>query len=159
MADQKAPTEQQLAEALTSAAPILLAPGPREQVAQAAPAPDDTWELRGGTAWVYYGNGNQALTRPFILADGFNSGPSERDPLWNHFDNGAYAFLSELRRRGHDVVLLGFDERSASILDNARTATEAILRAVAERQGNTPDGGRRQHGRAGHPLRTCQAGE
>ncbi|MCX4725686.1 triacylglycerol lipase [Streptomyces sp. NBC_01306] len=138
MADQNAPTEQQLAEALTNAAPILLAPRPVAEAVKAAPEPDETWELHGGTAWVYYGNGNQGLTRPFILADGFNSGPSERDPLWNHFDNGAYAFLTELRNRGTDVVLLGFDERSASILDNARIAADAIMRAIAERRGNTP---------------------
>ncbi|NDZ79055.1 alpha/beta hydrolase [Streptomyces sp. SID10853] len=139
MADQKAPTEQQLAEALTNAAPILLASSPVARAARAAaPSPDETWELHGGTAWVYYGDGSQALTRPFILADGFNSGPSERDPLWEHFDNGAYPFLTELRRRGNDVVLLGFDERSASILDNARAATAAILRAIAERQGDSP---------------------
>ncbi|MET9530979.1 hypothetical protein ABZY02_10450 [Streptomyces sp. NPDC006649] len=137
MADQNAPTEQQLAEALTGAAPILLTQEPGA-AAQPAPSPDDTWTLHGGTAWVYYGSGHRALTRPVILADGFNSGPSNRDLLWEHLDSGAYAFLTELRHRGHDVVLLGFNERSASILDNAGTVSEAILRAISERQGDTP---------------------
>ncbi|MFF9815064.1 hypothetical protein [Streptomyces sp. NPDC014006] len=39
--------------------------------------------------------------------------------LWEGLENGAFAFVSALRERGFDLVLLGFGERSASILDNA----------------------------------------
>jgi predicted alpha/beta-fold hydrolase len=35
------------------------------------------------------------------------------------------------------VILLGFEERSASILDNAEAAVAAIMRAVAEQQGDS----------------------
>ncbi|MDQ1022012.1 hypothetical protein [Streptomyces afghaniensis] len=38
-----------------------------------------------------------------------------------------------MRRRGRDVILLGFEERSASIMENAQTAKAAIMHANAER--------------------------
>jgi hypothetical protein len=41
-----------------------------------------------------------------------------------------------LRKRGRDVILLGFDDRSASILENAEVATACIMRTSAERLGN-----------------------
>ncbi|AJC56627.1 hypothetical protein [Streptomyces sp. 769] len=56
-----------------------------------------------------------------LRADGFNTGPSDLDLSWEHLDRRGYPLLDELRRRGRDVVLVGYDERSASILDTART--------------------------------------
>jgi hypothetical protein len=131
------PTEHEVTDAFKAAAPIVLAATPPKEQVAPAPKPDDTWKLPGGTAWVYYGEGNQGLTRPVLMADGFNSGPSSLDDLWAGLEKSAYPLISEARRRGRDVVLIGFDERSASILDNARTAMSAIQRACAERQGDT----------------------
>ncbi|MFE0174125.1 esterase/lipase family protein [Streptomyces sp. NPDC059002] len=131
------PTEQQISEAWRSAAHVTLAPGPRE-ITEAAPEPDDEWTLPGGTAWVYLADAKQGLTRPVILSDGFNSGPSELDFSWEVLERGPYPLISELRARGRDVVLLGFDERSASILDNAHVARAAILEAIARRKGQHP---------------------
>ncbi|MFF5637344.1 esterase/lipase family protein [Streptomyces sp. NPDC012825] len=131
------PTEREVTEAFQAAAPIVLAATPPKKQAAPAPTPDATWELPGGTAWVYYGEGNQALVRPVLMADGFNSGPSSLDDLWAGLEKSAYPLISELRRRGRDVVLIGFDERSASVLNNAQTATAAIFRAIAERLGGT----------------------
>ncbi|AYN38243.1 hypothetical protein D9753_04100 [Streptomyces dangxiongensis] len=128
-------TEQQIREAL-AAAPIILAPGPKEQPTRTPPVPSDVWDLPGGTAWVYYAEGGDRLTKPVIAADGFNMGPSSIDMLWQGLDWGEYAFFSELRRRGHDVVVLGFHERSAAIQRNADAAIEAITRAGAMRQGD-----------------------
>ncbi|GGS18629.1 hypothetical protein GCM10010252_67610 [Streptomyces aureoverticillatus] len=136
------PTEeqarQQISEALGAGRPIVLAPGPRELPAEAPPAPDEEWELPNGMAWVYRGEGNERLTRPVILADGFNSGPSELPFSWEFLENGPYPFISELRRRGRDVVLLGFRERSASIIDNAQAAQAAVQEAISRREGDAP---------------------
>ncbi|MFJ6459684.1 esterase/lipase family protein [Streptomyces sp. NPDC091387] len=97
------------------------------------------WTLPNGFAWVFPGEGNNGgLVRPVIMADGFSLGRSKLDTLYQGLEGGDFAFVSELRRRGRDVILLGFDERSASILDNAEAATAAILRAVAEQTGDAP---------------------
>ncbi|WP_335935152.1 esterase/lipase family protein [Streptomyces sp. PTD5-9] len=135
------PTREQIASALRSKPPIALTPGLRLDAEPhgALPLPPSTvWDLPGGTAWVYDGEGHRGLARPVIFADGFNTGPSSLDFFWEVMEFGDYALISELRRRGHDVVLLGFHERSASILDNSRTAQAAISRAIGERQGDTP---------------------
>ncbi|MGW7400900.1 esterase/lipase family protein [Streptomyces cyaneofuscatus] len=98
----------------------------------------DEWPLPNGFAWIFRGEGNSSLTRPMIMADGFNLGRSKLDVLYDGLENNGYPFISELRRRGRDVILLGFEERSASILDNAQAAEAAIMRATAEQQGDAP---------------------
>lgn len=128
---------QQIAQALRNAQSPVLAAGPR-RITTAPPRPDETWTLPGGTAWVYYGEGNRALTRPVILADGFNTGPSTLEFSWQALECGGHPLISELRRRGRDAVLLGFDERSDSIIKNAETAIGAIFEAVGRRQGDHP---------------------
>jgi len=130
--------EQQIAQALHDAPPVALSSLSRLKTAGRAPKPDDTWRLPGGTAWVYYGERNQGITRPVLLSDGFNTGPSELDLFWEGLERGAFPLIGELRRRGRDVILLGYEDRSASILDNAKTATAAISRAIAERLDGTP---------------------
>ncbi|MEU8650281.1 hypothetical protein [Streptomyces sp. NPDC048737] len=95
----------------------------------------EEWQLPNGFAWVFPGEGSSGLVRPVIMADGFNLGRSELDKLYQGLEGG-YRFITELRRRGRDVILLGFEERSASILDNAQAAQAAVMRAVAEQQGD-----------------------
>ncbi|MFF3320102.1 esterase/lipase family protein [Streptomyces sp. NPDC003035] len=98
----------------------------------------EEWSLPNGFAWVFPGDGNSGgLVRPVIMADGFNLGRSKLDELYHGLENGC-EFISELRRRGRDVILLGFEERSASILDNAEAAVTAIMRATAEQRGDAP---------------------
>lgn len=105
--------------------------------AAAIEVPDhDEWVLPHGFAWVFPGEGNQGLARPVIMADGFNLGRSKLDVLYDGLENGDFAFISELRRRGRDVILVGFEERSASILENAETVIAAILRTNAEQTGD-----------------------
>ncbi|MEV7870036.1 hypothetical protein AB0P17_29000 [Streptomyces sp. NPDC088124] len=103
-----------------------------------APTPDETWELNGGWAWVYHGDGNSSLTRPVLLSDGFETGPSSPDALWEGLERKDFAFIGELRRQRRDLVLIGYEDRSASLLRNAEVATRAVLRAVDERTGNAP---------------------
>ncbi|GAA5022783.1 hypothetical protein [Kitasatospora paranensis] len=97
---------------------------------------DTEWELPNGFAWVYYGEGSTGVERPVIIADGFNLGRSDLQWLAQGLDGGEYKFLTELRRRGRTVVLLGFDERTARIQDNAQAAMAAIHQAIAERRGD-----------------------
>ncbi|TGA96429.1 hypothetical protein [Streptomyces sp. MZ04] len=138
MPEENAPTEQQIQEALLAAPPIALGTGPSQPVVTPAPVANEVWDLPGGTAWVYYGQGNQGLTRPVLMADGFNSGPSSLNDSWEFLDRGPYAFLTELRRRGRDVILIGYHDRSAPIQSNAETVTGAIFRTIAERLGDHP---------------------
>ncbi|WP_052422868.1 hypothetical protein [Nonomuraea candida] len=112
--------------------------------------PDQVWNLVGdrphqgetatGRAAVHLADGHDALTRPLILADGFNYGPSDLDELWRHFNQpyqkGAPGFLDQLRTMGIDVVLLGFDQRQAAIQANAAVAVTCVLRTIEERRGD-----------------------
>ncbi|MFD9370050.1 esterase/lipase family protein [Streptomyces sp. NPDC060020] len=120
--------------------PVVSIWGPlsKAQPAAAETAPWDTeWELRNGTAWVFYSSSSQtAVRRPVILADGFAMGASNGHVLYDGLENGDYPFISSLRESGLDVVLLGFNDRSASILDNADVAIECIRRTVADREGD-----------------------
>ncbi|HEX4812302.1 MAG TPA: hypothetical protein VFV66_06065 [Nonomuraea sp.] len=129
--------------ALSAASTIVLSSSASSRADAATTAPpaekwSDLWPLPGGTAWVYYGDRNPGLTRPVLLADGFGAGRSDIDELYDGLERRAFPLISQLRRRGRDVVVIGYDDRGASILDNAQTATAAIHRAVDERLGNTP---------------------
>lgn len=102
------------------------------------PQPNEEWDLPNGFAHVFYGENNDGITRPVLMADGFNLGPSDLEELFRGLDGGEYSLVSQIRQTGRDVILIGFDERSASILDNAKTVTAAIQRTIAEREGFTP---------------------
>ncbi|MBD0746106.1 thioesterase domain-containing protein [Streptomyces sp. CBMA152] len=130
-------TEEQAAEAFQSGSPIILAPGP-QTTDRIPPPPDDVWELPYGTAWVYYGEGNGRLTRPVLVADGFSVGPTDLSLTWELLEHGPYPLLSEIRRRGRDVVLVGYHERSASILQNADAVMAAVIEAIDRREGDHP---------------------
>ncbi|GAA2635845.1 hypothetical protein GCM10010425_42250 [Streptomyces spororaveus] len=85
---------------------------------------------------MFYSNPGQTRVRkPVILADGFSAGKSDPDALWNGLENGEYPFISKLREAGFDLVLLGFDERSASITVNADVAIQCIEKTIADREG------------------------
>ncbi|GAA3886364.1 hypothetical protein GCM10022243_58960 [Saccharothrix violaceirubra] len=113
----------------------FLAPLPKP-VPTPAPTPYAVWDDHpDGTAWVYLGEGNQGLTRPVILSDGFESGPSSLDTLWEGLERGDYPFISRLREQGYDLVLVGYAERSAAIQRNAAVLRSVVFRAVAERLG------------------------
>ncbi|MER6578431.1 hypothetical protein [Nonomuraea sp. NPDC001023] len=133
--------KQQIASALSAAPPVVLSSSASSRAGATTTAPpaeqwSDRWQLPGGTAWVYYGERNQTLTRPVLLADGFGAGATDIDELYDGLERRAFPLISELRRRDRDVVVIGYDDRGASILDNAETVTAAIHRAAAERVGD-----------------------
>ncbi|MET7899822.1 esterase/lipase family protein [Streptomyces mirabilis] len=109
---------------------------PLAAVAPEAPPADEEWQLPGGSARVYYGQGQKGVIRPVVLADGFNLGPTDFDWLYDQLENGRFPFVSRLRQRGRTLILVGFDERSESILRNAETMTAAIMRTIAEQLGD-----------------------
>jgi hypothetical protein len=112
---------------------------------QAAPDDGQRWDFDGGFALVYPANGSSGIARPVIFADGFNTGPSEPDKMWAHMQGEGedktqegYQLASALRERGHDLILLGYNERSARIQDNAQVAIDCITKANDEKTGDTP---------------------
>ncbi|MEV8427075.1 esterase/lipase family protein [Streptomyces niveus] len=113
-----------------------VAPGARSSFSP-APEPHDEWALTGGTAWVYFSPLNRRqLVRPVILSDGFSSGSTSLDQLWQGLEeNGDYRFISELHAAGRDVIILGYTDRTASITANADTVIDCIRRANSERVG------------------------
>ncbi|MFE3113534.1 esterase/lipase family protein [Kitasatospora indigofera] len=129
MTDQQAQELEARAGRFTIAAAVAATP----PIHVPAPQPDTKWDLSGGTAWVYYADKAQGLTRPVILADGFNMGPTNFDALYNFLDKNSFPLITSLLEQGRDVLLLGFHERSASILDNAEAAIAAVHRANAEK--------------------------
>lgn len=149
-------SSEQVNENERAVGPIGLVRALDEEKPPKAPEPDETWyfgehlnpEEEGepdyvpvydATAWIYYGDGNTGVVRPVLLADGFNSGPSSLDGLYDGFERGDdYHLISELGLRGRDAVIFGYGERSRSILVNAGFAIEAILRLIGERQGDAP---------------------
>ncbi|MEV0379375.1 hypothetical protein [Nonomuraea sp. NPDC050643] len=140
---------ERISEALGRQGVWFAAPPSRRGDARPA---DRTWDLVGdwahegrvatGRAAVHLAEGHDELTRPFILADGFNYGPSDLDELWRHFNapyqKGTPGFLDQLRAMGIDVVLLGFDQRQIHIQANAAVAASCVLRAIDERRGDDP---------------------
>ncbi|MFJ4710391.1 esterase/lipase family protein [Streptomyces anulatus] len=118
--------------AFTLGGPLTVEPAAPVEVPE-----HEEWPLPNGFAWVFPGEGNRGgIVRPVIMADGFNLGRSKLDVLYHGLENGSFPFISELRRRGRDVILVGFEERSASILENAETVVAAILRTSAEQLGD-----------------------
>ncbi|WP_328972584.1 esterase/lipase family protein [Streptomyces sp. NBC_00239] len=117
---------------------------PGSELAAVQPAPWDTkWDLStrnvSGTAWVFYRSpGEGVLNRPVILADGFAPGGTDIDHLYDGLEKGEYPFVSNLRQAGFDVIVLGFADRTASVLDNAEVAIQCIMRTIAEREGDAP---------------------
>lgn len=98
---------------------------------------DTEWELPNGFAWIYYGEGRSEITNPILMADGFNNGRSDLQWLAQGLD-GNYKFLTNLRQQGRTVILIGFNNRTASILDNAKTVRAAIEQTIAARPGREP---------------------
>jgi hypothetical protein len=108
----------------------------------AAPTPDETWPLTGtysfkgikatGQAWVFRGKGNNTVTNPVIIAEGFPGGQS-LDALWKAFNTSNFA--STLLSLGFDVIFLGYiapTQNSPTYVEaNAAVAIACVQKAIA----------------------------
>lgn len=111
-----------------------------------APVPNEVWNLQSykdyngitatGTAWVYYGRGNTCITSPMIFADGFGSGTSNVNELWDRLSQ--QSLVTRLLDLGKDVIILGYQDKSAYLQANGQVAVSCILRTIQRRQGSNP---------------------
>ncbi|MET9950781.1 hypothetical protein ABZ135_04435 [Streptomyces sp. NPDC006339] len=99
------------------------------------PNADEEWDLPYGFARVYYAEGFRGVRRPVVMADGFNLGPSDLTAFYAGLDRD-HSLITKMRQRGRTVILVGFQDRTASILRNAETAQAAIMRTIAEQLGD-----------------------
>ena len=115
---------------------------PRAAEARSTGPEPVVWELQGGTAWVWPAPGRDWLERPVIIADGFGAAASdlaEWRPLFGESGStGVHHWGSQLHDAGRDVIVLGYDSRTAPIRSNAEVAIECVSRAAAEQQGEEP---------------------
>ncbi|MDX2565249.1 hypothetical protein PV371_37225 [Streptomyces sp. TX20-6-3] len=99
-------TEEQAAEAVTSGPPIVLAPEPRTTDPRPALAQRRLRApLRHRLGLLR--RGQQPAHAPGPIADSFSAGPSDLSLTWELLEHGPFPLLSEIRRRGRDVVLVG----------------------------------------------------
>jgi hypothetical protein len=102
--------------------------------------PDEWKRDNGGTAWVWRVPNNTTCTNPVIIADGFSGGASKLEEwagLWAEADIAdIYPWGTQLHQQSRDVIVLGYDSRSAAIADNAEVAIECIQKVKEDRSGN-----------------------
>ncbi|MEA3183545.1 MAG: hypothetical protein QOJ74_22, partial [Ilumatobacteraceae bacterium] len=97
------------------------------------PAPDETWQLQPasgnpGHAFVFRCGSGDTLHRPVLIAEGFPGGQS---PQMLAEALGQFDLLGRLRSNGHDIVVVGFDDGTATIQSNAGVIREAIAQVRA----------------------------
>jgi hypothetical protein len=105
-----------------------------------APKPDDQFEIAlGGTiagwAWIYYGNRERRLRYPVIFTDGFGSGSTNLDTIWQYLQS-PFPFVTNLLQQNNALVILGFREKDARIQANAEVAIKCIQEVIKRREGN-----------------------
>ncbi|SED23315.1 hypothetical protein [Streptomyces sp. TLI_105] len=94
--------------------------------------PNETWTLRNATAWVF--TAHTRLTRPVLLVG--DAGVELAD-LAARAEHDAYPLLSELKARGHDLILLGLPA-DGSMTGDGGTVQNTVVRALAELTGDVP---------------------
>lgn len=98
--------------------------------------PAEMWQLRGGQAWVFLGR--NTLTRPVVLAADTQDGPTDMATVVAGLDHESYSFLSALRSRERDLVLVGYGDGKANLDTNANVVIECVHRTLATRRGSAP---------------------
>ncbi|MFB8381790.1 hypothetical protein [Streptomyces rubiginosohelvolus] len=97
-------------------------------------ASTDEWTLHGGKALIL--TASHTLHKPVVLFADPVAGATDLASFQAAADHTSYPLLKELERQGLDAILVGYDNGSASLKDLQQTATEAILRTVAEQLGD-----------------------
>ncbi len=103
------------------------------------PMPDEVWDLPGGTAWVLRGYGpgtpaapavrHTALRCPLVCVEGF---PGAHGFAFSHDVLAQQGVLQVLLARGFDLVVVGLEDGTAPLEENA-AVVEACLAEVAAR--------------------------
>lgn len=96
---------------------------------QSPPLPDETWSLPGGTAWVLRASGHEAVRCPLLCVEGF---PGGHGFAFSHDMLAQQGVLDTLRGRGFDLVVLGLEDGTRPLGENA-PVVEACLAEVATR--------------------------
>ena len=133
----------------------------------ATPEPTATWSITaseswggqtaGGQAYVYLAPGHTGLANPVVVVEGFDLDNSMDWPVLYDLLN-QQNLLEDLRAEGFDAVVLDFNEATEPIQRNAFVLTELLAQVAAAAPGQLAGADRRQHGRAGVPLRPAADG-
>ncbi|MFI8083979.1 hypothetical protein ACIF6L_24635 [Kitasatospora sp. NPDC086009] len=107
------------------------------------------WTLKNGTARVFPANGS-TLVKPLILA-AQGKGPADLTTPEAHaeatkptdlaafeagVDDPSYSFLGELRARGYDLILVGYNKGVTRLADQSQAVIGAIHQAAYEWDGD-----------------------
>ncbi len=96
-----------------------------------APLPTETWTLAGGTAWLLPAAGHESLRCPLVVVEGF---PGRHGFLFSYDVVAQHGVLSSLQARGHDLVVVGLEDGTRRLAENAGVV-EAVLDEVSTHTG------------------------
>jgi len=98
--------------------------------------PSQRWQFDNGQAWVFASD--RGLVRPVVLAADAQGGSTDMAALVAGVNHESYSFVSALHSAGRDLVLAGYNDGNAGMVNNARAVTECVMRTIAERLGDAP---------------------
>jgi len=114
------------------------------------PPPDEHWTGLGfdiggnpatGHAWVYYGKDkgvkHTSIVDPIIISEGFPGNYSLFYLWWSLTDN-AQGLAWSLLAAGRDVIILGYDNGTTYLEDNAGVVVACVKKTIEQRQGSAP---------------------
>lgn len=94
-----------------------------------APAPAESWTLPGGTGWVVPAPGHTALRCPLVVVEGF---PGAHGFLFSHDVVAQQGVLAALQGLGHDLVVIGLDDGTRPLRENAAVVKAGLARVAVE---------------------------
>ncbi|MCX5127575.1 hypothetical protein OG898_00675 [Streptomyces sp. NBC_00193] len=98
---------------------------------------DQEWKLDAGTARLLLA-GDEGIVKPLLLFSKAGPGATDLDALQARLHATTDSFGDAVRARGHDLILIGFDDGAAPLSDLADTVVDALRRTTAEQTGNAP---------------------
>lgn len=111
---------------------------PDRDLLPALPQPDDIWLLRSagvgntGRAHVYIAPGRRALRYPILVVEGF---PGRHTQAYLIEVLAQHGLMARLRVLGYDIVVIGLDQGTDRIQNNAGVVEDCIAQA----QRHTPE--------------------
>ncbi len=93
-----------------------------------APLPTETWTLNAGTAWILPAAGHESLRCPLVVVEGF---PGRHGFLFSHDVLAQHGLLSSLQAEGHDLVVVGLQDGTRPLAQNAAVVEAALAEVTA----------------------------